>query len=94
MTELRGRKYRALFAMPLRSQTAFSATRRAKDKEARLAHAFDRLQAIPYCPKTVLRSLLLAVGDGLLTGCFCNLQVGIKTDSESAKILFAGINTV
>ena len=39
--------------MPLRSQSAVSATHRAKDREVRLAHAFDRLHAIPYCPKTV-----------------------------------------
>ena len=41
------------FLMALRSESAVSATHRAKDREVRLAHAFDRLHAIPYCPKTV-----------------------------------------
>ena len=41
------------FLMALRSESAVSATHRAKDREVRLAHAFDRLHAIPYCPKTM-----------------------------------------
>ena len=53
MTDLHGQKYCVRCAMPLRSQSAVSATHRAKDREVRLAHAFDRLHAVPYCPKTV-----------------------------------------
>ena len=39
-------------------------------------------------------SMLEAVGEGLVAGCFCTLQVGEDQVRGSAKIRFAGINTV
>ena len=47
------RNYRVLCAMALRSQSAVSASCRAKEREVRLGLAFDCLQAIDKCLKIV-----------------------------------------